>query len=356
LRFRAVYAGANSTKGYDSQGNKVENGLKVSVNRSVAVLEYGLTDMISGQFLMNYSLGGKVQVEDETKFTTAVVNPTIESLAGATIDSGVSDLKKAIAAGLTGSLGALYNGSVNQGLAPTGGVDLSKVNAKFAGVTIPEGANVKDFIDNKLRGVLFSGAVAANSAAVKQKAEGTEFQKGLGDIEVGVKASLSTVSKPWFDGIPFYTSAGVGVRLDTSKYKDAIKDGKKPAGRGTTDLGIRLNADYEPLSGLQFQAENQTELQLAKGKSYANGAEVDYSREGMREVGYLKMVLAPGTWIPSAEFLMLNARYNWDNDAKTKTGDVESAGTVGRSAQAGLSLDGLKLQLPVQLDYDHVFA
>ena len=52
LRFRAIYGAATSTKGYDSNGNKIENGLKITANQSIAVLEYGITDRISAQLLM----------------------------------------------------------------------------------------------------------------------------------------------------------------------------------------------------------------------------------------------------------------------------------------------------------------
>jgi len=104
--------------------------------------------------------------------------------------------------------------------------------------------------------------------------------------------------------------------------------------------------------------ENQSEVMLVKGKTYVGTSEVDYARDGMRQVGYTKLVLAPGTWIPSADFLLLNARYNWDNDAATKTDGVKSTGpaVVGRTMQFGLGFDGLKLKLPVQLDYDRVMA
>ena len=195
----------------------------------------------------------------------------------------------------------------------------------------------------------------------KTEVANQKFQKGLGDIEVGAKYALSTVDSPWFEGIPFYTSIGAGVRLNSSKYTEATKNGETPVGRGTMDGAIRLNADYEVINGVQLQVENQSELMLAKGKAWnyaeANkGKELDLERKGVRQLGYAKLVLAPGTWVPSANFLILNARYGWNNESTVKLGDVETAGSIGRSAQAGLSLDGLKLQLPVQLDYDHVFA
>lgn len=366
LRFRAIYAGATSTSSYDSNANKVENGLKISANQSVAVAEYGITDRIAAQLLVPYSLGGKVTVDDKDKFTAKVIRPGFEAEYGTSTTTAAATVKALVAGGQIPGLSAAYAANQN---APDAGVDLEAI-AKliaaanpaaaalpvlFAGVKIPAGANVKDFIDNKLRSAVADTRVAGAYAAAEKKAEDTKFQEGLGDVQLGAKYALSTVSAPWFDGVPLYTSIGAGVRFNTGKFKEAAKDGKQAAGRGTTDLGIRVNADYEPLNGVQLQLENQTELMLAKGKTYSGGKEVDYERDGMRQNGFSKLVVAPGTWIPAADFLMLNARYNWDNDAETKTdGKQTSSVKVGRSAQVGVGFDGLKLKLPVQLDYDYV--
>ncbi|MEN9809236.1 MAG: hypothetical protein RLZZ488_803 [Pseudomonadota bacterium] len=356
LRFRAIYGAATSTKGYDSNGNKIENGLKITANQSIAVLEYGITDRISAQLLMPYSLGGKVVVDDKDKFTNTRVNPGIAAKAGTNLDGIVGAFKTAIPVLATGAAGPeakAFAQAYQAGQPLPIPVDMSKFNAAFAGVTIPANTNIKTFVDEQFKNALFD--VYYNAG--KTQAESTKFQEGLGDVQLGAKYALSTVNEPWFDGIPFYASAGVGVRFATSKYLEAKKEGKEPAGRGTTDLGVRLNADYEIVNGLQVQLENQSEMMLAKGKTYAGGKEVDLKRNGMRQQGYTKLVLAPGTWLEGAEFLMLNARYNWDNDmTKTVDGVEDKTLPVARAAQFGLTLDGLKLKVPVQLDYDRIIA
>jgi len=344
LRFRAIYAGAESTKGYDDQGNKTESGLKLTANRSVAVFEYGLTDRISAQLLIPYGMGGKLEVGDKEKFIAQFVEPKV--------DTGIATLKGVIASGATGGFGQAY--AANQPLGVD--FDMGQLDPGLAGIVIPKTTSVKTFVDSQLKPIL----LAAGYEDAKKIPEATKFQEGLGDIEIGAKYALSTVEQPWFDGVPFYTSVAAGVRLDSSKYATAEKDGKLPLGRGTTDLGLRLNADYEPLMGVQLQVENQSEMMIAKGKSYQGDKEVDYERDGVRQVGYSKLVVAPGTWADSLGFVILNARYNWDNDAATKTDGKKNEGsaTYGRSAQVGVTLDGLNLEkrIPAQLDYDYVMA
>jgi hypothetical protein len=339
LRFRAIYAGANSEKGYDGAGNKIENGLKISANIATAVLEYGITDRISAQLLIPYRLDGKVEVSDKTKF----IEQNLRGPVTAAVDAQIAPLKA--------GLGALYTGN-------------QKFPAAFTipgtSFTVPANTGIKDFVDG-LRTQSIATALESEYQKQKKTAEDTKFQKGLGDIEIGAKYSLSTVNEPWFEGVPFYTSVAAGVRLNSSNFTEATKKDEIPVGRGTLDGAIRLNADYEPINGVQLQLENQSEIMLSKGKAWTaaeadKGEEKDFERKGARQVGYSKLVVAPGTWIPSVDFLMLNARYSWNNDSKTKLGDVETAGSVGRSAQMGVSFDGLKLKLPVQLDYDYVLA
>jgi hypothetical protein len=352
LRFRAIYADVSSTKGYDNNGNKVESGLKLTANRSVAVFEYGITDRISAQLLVPYGMGGKLKVDDKEKFIEKVAVPT----ALVTKADVIAELKAGILAA-DAQLAAGYAANAEA----QAEIDLGP---QAFGIKIPAGAKLKDFMDGELPAIAVKAALQANYEGFYDEAQKTledqKFQEGLGDIEIGAKYALSTVEQPWFDAVPFYTSIAAGVRLNSSKYSEAEKDGKLPLGRGTMDLGLRVNTDYEPLMGVQLQLENQTEMMIAKGKSYAGGKEVDYERDGMRQVGYSKLVVAPGTWSDALKIVSLNARYNWDNDAATKTDGKKDEGsaTYGRSAQAGLTLDGLNLEnrIPAQLDYDYVMA
>jgi hypothetical protein len=204
-------------------------------------------------------------------------------------------------------------------------------------------------------------AIAQGLATARNVASESTLQTGLGDVEVGAKYALSTVARPFFAALPLYTSVALGLRLNSSGYDIARAGGEIPSGRGTNDLGLRLNADWQALPGLQVQVENQTEFMVVGGTSWDlpevdGGKEVDYSREGLRQVGYTKLAIGPGAWWDPLALLLFSVRYVWDNDPPTKTGDVTSAVQIKRAAQAGISLNGLAYRLPIQLDYDYVHA
>jgi hypothetical protein len=179
---------------------------------------------------------------------------------------------------------------------------------------------------------------------------------GLGDIEVGAKYKFSTVEQPMFEGIPFYASVGLGLRMNTSGYADATKDGKLPVGRGTTDLGLRLNADYGIVQGIMLQVENQTEFMVMKGETYSSEKKVDFERDGIRNVGYGKLVVAPGAWYAPIDVLSFGAKYAYNFDAKTKTDGKLKEGAIAPESQnlvTSASLNGFVHGIPLQLDVDY---
>ena len=291
---------------------------------------------------MPYSLGGEVKID----------NTQLRKYAKPIIDAGVDAALAKIVGGLRAAgLGGAYDANIE---APQD-IPLDPTT----GLKIPAGSKVKDFVDQTLKTQFTEKGYTDAETTAATAAKAAKFQEGIGDIEIGAKYAISTVNSPVIDGIPLYLSAAAGLRLNTGDYTEIIKDGKRAVvSRGTTDLGIRLNADYELIDGLQLQVENQTELMLAKGKTYLSGKEVTYARDGARQVGYSRLMVAPGAWLDAANFVLLNARYNWDNEAATKTDGVANVGSasIGRSAQFGLGFDGLKLKLPVQLDYDYLVA
>ncbi len=189
------------------------------------------------------------------------------------------------------------------------------------------------------------------SANDKQK------NSGIGDIEVGAKYNLSSVAEPVLDGVPLYASVALGFRLPTGA--NVQKDGKAAIGDGTTDLGLRLNADYKVLQGVLVQVENQSEFMLAKGKTWDDDSnkEVDFEYDGIRNVGYGKLVVAPGAWFAPVDVLSVNTKYGWDYKADEKENgvapDENSKGAYTHSLTMGASLNGFVYQIPLQLDLDY---
>jgi hypothetical protein len=324
MRLRAAYGAAWGDYGYDKDGKKSGDTTGVGVNAQggALVFEYGITEKLSMQVLAPFKTSGQLEVVDETEFSN-------------TVRAGIWDLLLANA-----TLKGLYDAGTN---AP---IDIS-VGALG---TVPAGYSVKTYLDAAVATAL----PTAVAAAKKSRVTDVKFATGLGDVELGLKYSLSTEKEPWFAGIPLYTSVAGGVRLPTGEFADAQKDGKQVNGRGTTDAALRLNADVLAVQGVMLQLENQSEMMLMKGKAYTT-KEVDYERTGMRNQGYAKLVLAPGAWVPAVDLLSVSCKYGYDFDAKTKTdGKTQTAdATQSRSLTSGFSLSGFSYGVPAILDVDY---
>ena len=335
-RFRFVYGQSESTFGYDNSGKKVESGLKLNGAGGAAVIEYGVSKRLGVQFLVPLTKGANISVNNKEKFKSSSIQPEVARQVG--------DVFTKILANPT--VGGLYNSG---GTAP---VDIAISDE----LVIPAGANVKSFLDQAKAQKIVSETEAAYSSA-KDSVEDTQFDKGIGDIEIGAKYSISTVDDPFCPGLPLYFSVAGGLRLNSSGYKKAVENGLVPNGRGTTDFGLRLNADYDFTRGVQLQVENQTEFMVLKGRTYSSsGKEVDYARSGAREIGYVKLVVAPGAWASELDMIRFSGKYGYDLDAKTKTdGKTQTDPAArGQSATFGLSYDGLTQGVPLQVDFDIV--
>jgi len=334
-RFRGVYVNAEGESGFDASGKKTDSGIEIKAVAGAAIFEYGLNEKISLQFLAPLRKSTSLSVADKSKFLS---NYQIQSKVEQVIDGQFAAILQ------NATIAALYNSNTPapQNIPITG-----------TSITIPSGTPVKTYLDT-VKQTLVSSTVASEYEKAKSSAEATKFDKGLGDIELGAKYNFSSQAEPRFSGLPLYFSVGLGVRLNSSGYAEAVENGITPFGRGTTDLGLRLNADMDIVSGLQLHLENQTEMMLAKGKTFSGGKEVDYERVGSRQIGYAKFVLAPGAWASAVDMIRFSAKYNYDNDAKTKTNGVnqtDSAATK-RSATYGISYNGFVQNIPVQVDFD----
>lgn len=335
-RFRFFYGQSESTFGYDNGGKKVDSGLKLEGEGGAAVFEYGVSKKIGVQLLIPLTKGVDLTVRDKEKFKASKIQPEVEKQVGAVFSTILANP----------TIGGLYNSGANAPVAIT-------ISEKLV---IPQGANVKSFLD-QAKALEISNQTEAAYASSKASVEDTKFDKGIGDIQIGAKYSISTIDDPYCPDLPLYFSVSGGIRFNTSGYKKAVEDGLVPNGRGTTDFGLRLNADYDFTRGLQLQAENQTEFMILKGRTVSStGKEVDFARTGARQTGYLKLVLAPGAWAPEIDFIRVSGKYGYDIDNKTKTDGVTQTDPASKaqSATFGLSYDGLNHGIPLQVDLDVV--
>lgn len=384
VRVRGVIASGKATKGFDRDSKSIDLGATIKATGGAGVLEFAINDKISGQILVPFRSAANFAINDAAKFREYVKQTSaykdFYAQGSAALKAQLPDAVALQVAALTRA-GAKDNGLTDAQADALAAQAKTKtaadVTAAIAanqpiGFAVPLAAyglgpigateNINDGIDRVL---LDAGVATASSKGIAT---------GIGDIEIGAKYALSTEKDPLIEGVPFYASVGLGVRLNSSHFKSAAVDNKTATGRGTTDLGLRLNADYNIINGLQLQLENQSEMMIQKGKTYKPAAvggfikdydtgklyttatDVDYERTGMRQVGYAKLVLAPGAFSSSLNALKVNAKYSYDLDAKVKVDGVEQKddATKYMSATVGVGVDGLQMGIPVQADIDYV--
>jgi hypothetical protein len=412
MRFRAVYGYAWGDKGYDKDGKEVKTGYDLSGSGYAGVLEYGVTDDISLQVVVPWAGKKELTTNDDYEtqlkkgaydedFNLAFVEKTgmtptalpatvatevltqliaAKTLATCTAtpadcaDGGMTVQAATTAAFTTGQVTAATVGT----MIGSEGLDFEKL-AEYAATLVENGTDAQKEQATKFAALVkalkpvalgkdtkvtsvnlasaFETAVAKfKKAEVAKSIESKEFQEGLGDIETGVKYAFSTVKNPLVAGLPLYSSVAFGVRWNTSDFAGAVKDGKRPVGRGTTDYGLRLNVDYLPINGIALSWENQTEGQLMKGQIEVFGKKVDFERDGMRQVGYGKLVIDPSAWVDALGFISFTEKYNYNYEAAVKVdGTKQESDEVeqSRSFTTSVGFSGFPYSVPLQLDVDY---
>lgn len=346
VRLRAPYKSAFASYGYDAQGQKQDLGLTLSAAGTALVLEYGATNKLSLQFLAPFVLESNLTLDADIFRESDVYMENYINFVGAVAQILIG---QGVCASVSACMQLVENGYALP-------VDTEVTLPTGESLAVKAGVPIKTYAD----------------ALVVGAARPLEGETGWGDVEVGF---LYSIYRAYNFGISF----GLGVRLPTGSFSD-VPSAYLPTGRGTTDLGIRLNLDFSPLRGIWVSLQNQSEYMLQMGvkqktslldNSMLNeadpttaaavaagsdgfGNEQDFERKGLRNFGFLKLAWGLGNLDRSLEPIGVSAQYSYARQSEEYLNGI-SKGPPAKSASfvSGLTLDGLAHKFPAQLTYTH---
>lgn len=314
----------NMTSGneeYDADGNKGKVGADIKVNASALVFEYGISKGMSFQLVMPYYLSQSAEANFADAAEKALTTDRTATLASITTPF-------ATAFGCASAAECPINATVKGALAAQG-LDIS---ASADGTSLADAVNALS--DTVLTEVIRSTVQAGVDAANVDKDGAT----GLGDIQIGVLKELYSDDK-------FMFSVGAGLRIATGKFKDEAI----PTGRGTTDIGLRLNFDYLPMTNMIVSWEHYSEQMIQSGKTGGG----TYKRVGPKNYGDLTVAYNLGGLHDSMKALGLTAGYSYDYDGEGRVDGV----AVGSSSEAAysqvvLTASGLEYGVPGSIEIE----
>jgi hypothetical protein len=209
-------------------------------------------------------------------------------------------------------------------------------------------------------------------SAVVRAASPTDGRTGLGDLETGVLVAV-------LPNGPLTYSVGLGLRYPTGSFSD-VPASQRGTGRGTLDAGLRQNLDFAVGRSVMLSWQNQSEVMLVKGQkkktSLIDSSELnladpttpaavsagsdgednmqEFTREGVRNVGFLKAGLNLSAFSDDLRALGTYAQWSYNVDGQERLdGRALSDRKQTQSALAGLSVSGLGYQIPASFDVDY---
>lgn len=356
MRVRFPYRTATGDSGFDNKGKKTEPPVKVRASGGAVVIEYGLSDDISLQFLNDYVGNQEVSFDRSRFLGSAAYNDASKGVYASKFAALGSDvgpenlsgkLQGAIAAALVqnGACGttdvATCAGQIAAGMqAP---VDLPDSATSLTGLNIKKGDTLKDVIDGYSLAVNQQIEDGILDAADEQASH--TGARGMGDTTIGALYEV-------YSARPLFFSVGMGVRFPTGKYKN-LNGSELPTGRGLTEIGLRTNLDVQPFSALMLSWQNQSETMLAKGTKKVGNESYDVKRVGVRNVGffYLKTSLVP--LHQSLNVLAPRIGMTYDHDSAEKIGAYTPERSYVHNAYYALAFDLTRYSLPMQFDIEH---
>jgi hypothetical protein len=348
VRARLPFKSIQGEHGYDADGNKVDMGLALHATAGAFVLEYGVTDRISVQMVAPVIYRNELALSAD-RFRDS--------------DAYATNHDKFI-----GTMASLLVGARPQ-ICPSFDACLELIDEGYAlpvdrVVTLPSGETL-----TLRRGVPLK--LYADSAVVRA-ATPTDGRTGLGDLETGVLFAVLPTG-------PLTYSVGLGLRYPTGSFAD-VPASQRGTGRGTLDAGLRQNLDYAVGRSVMLSWQNQSEVMLVKGEkkktSLIDSSELnladpttseavsagsdgedntqEFTREGVRNVGFLKAGLNLSAFSDDLRALGTYAQWNYNVDSQERLdGRALSDRKQTQSALAGIGVSGLSYQIPASLDVDY---
>jgi hypothetical protein len=350
FRWRAVYTAARAATGWSDSGQKEDGGWRAALDSAALVMEYGLRPGFSLQLVAPVVLRSERSLDgakfNRSSFYTRFYNEKLTQL----IDKLVENKFCADAVSCRTA------------------IEEKSLSFPYTNIVLDTGETLELKSAVPIKNVL--GALVSNSAVPEAGAT------GRGDLELGALLAVADPEVGLVRNWKVNVSIGLGLRIPTGLFEN-VPTSQRPTGRGSWDLGVRANVDKVFSESLVLSWQNQSETTLVAGQkkrsslldnTKLNNADPTieggdgrpntgrFKRSTLRQVGFVKLALGCETLVPNLKNFILNSAFKYDLDSP---GEVEGQ-TLGpdtslMSAQLGLTWDGLRTLLPVQLDLDYSF-
>ncbi len=358
-RLRVPYQVQSGDTSYDAAGHQSKSSFKAKGTGSAFVLEYGLSDRLSLQWVTRFYHNQSVLL-DAAHFKGSPAFQDLKSKAysqsfaklgpGITPETLVPALEKATSKlladkGACGGQPANCLTLINQNalMAP---IDLTEANTGLPGLFIKAGTPIKDGLaayGRQVDGMVEQKILAGASTYERKGAQ------GIGDSELGLLYQA-------YDSAWVSYSLGVGIRLPTGRCTHLGED-DLPTSRCTTDVALRQNLDILPLSNLMVSWQHQTEQMLRKGHYGTQGqSQEQVARNRARQVGFIVLKPSLAFLNPTLAVITLKGGLAYDYDSalvsKREGTVLTGQGNEVVNQVYGVGLDGTVVQWPLALEVE----
>ncbi|MFW7379384.1 MAG: hypothetical protein ACOH5I_11290 [Oligoflexus sp.] len=360
LRVRLPIINTFGNEGFDDKGERKEMGFDINVQTTALVTEYGLTDKISLQFVAPYVFSNKLGLNANNlrnnnflfrRERDRYIGAVAKILAGRDQCPSLEECIEFVEKGN-------YTLPIEEPIVLTTGEVVTAQSGETAAYQIDQ--------------------------LLMKPITPLDGKTGIGDLQIGGLYNF-------LDNGTISLSAGLGIRLPTGAFKE-VPRGQRAIGGGVTDLGARLNFDYQPVRPLVFSLQYQAEQMIAAGKKHkasgisndkmntadpttaaaiavgsdGKGNEQKFERYGLGHSYVVRVGYGLAALSGMSDFLRplgVGASYNWFQGRETRYDGAAYDGSglvfepipTASSYTVGASWDGLAFRplIPLTISIDH---